>query len=229
MREIVLDIETTGLEYKYGDKVIEIACIELSNFLPTGEIFQTYVNPEKKKSSPSAKEKHGILDKFLEDKKIFKQIAPDFLKFIKNSPILAHNGLVFDVPFLNYELKNSNLNILKNPIIDTMILARKKFPGAPVNLDALCRRFDIDLSVRKKHSALTDTKLLAKIYLELKGGQQPNLILGPKKSNIKKKDKIQNFEKKILEDRKFILSNIEEENHKKFIKKIKNPLWNQFN
>ena len=186
MRQVVLDIETTGLEYKEGHKIIEIACLELSNYLPTGKIYQTFINPEKESSS-SAKEKHGISDDFLKDKKLFNEIVPDFLKFVKDSTIVAHNGIVFDIPFLNYELRFNKLNIIKNPIIDTLILARKLFPGSPANLDALCRRFDIDLSVRKKHGALIDAKLLAKVYLELKGGQQPNLIL----ESEEKKEKIE--------------------------------------
>ena len=226
MREVVLDIETTGLEYKEGHKIIEIACVELLNFIPTGKIYQTFINPERKNSS-SAKEKHGISDDFLKDKKLFREIASNFLKFIKNSPIVAHNGLLFDVPFLNYELKSNKFNILKNPIVDTLILAKEKFPGALANLDALCRRFDIDLSVRKTHNALIDAKLLAKVYLELKGGQQPNLILNSKDEE-KKKDEVKIFKKKILKDRKFVLSNEEEKKHKDFLKKIKNPIWNQY-
>ena len=227
MRQVVLDIETTGLEYKEGHKIIEIACLELSNYLPTGKIYQTFINPERESSS-SAKEKHGISDDFLKDKKLFKEIVPDFLKFVKDSTIVAHNGIVFDIPFLNYELRLNKLNIIKNPIIDTLILARKLFPGSPANLDALCRRFDIDLSVRKKHGALIDAKLLAKVYLELKGGQQPNLILESKE----KKEKIEEvkiIKKKILKDRKFVLSSEEIEKHKDFIKKIKSPIWNQYN
>ena len=176
MRQVVLDIETTGLDYKEGHKIIEIACLELSNYLPTGKTYQTFVNPEKE-SSIAAKEKHGISDDFLRDKKLFNEVVPDFLEFIKDSPIVAHNGIAFDIPFLNYELKFNKLNVITNQIIDTLILARKLFPGSPANLDALCRRFDIDLSLRKKHGALIDAKLLAKVYLELKGGQQPNLIL----------------------------------------------------
>ena len=226
MREIVLDIETTGLEYKEGHKIIEIACVELSNFVPTGEFHQVFINP-KRESNSSAKEKHGISDDFLKDKKLFKEVIPDFLKFIKNSPIVAHNAAAFDIPFLNYELKSNKFDVIKNPIIDTLILAREKFPGSPANLDALCRRFDIDLSDREKHGALIDAKLLAKVYLELKGGQQPNLILDSKKEE-NEKDKIKIFEKKILKDRNFVLSNEEKEKHKEFIKKIKNPIWNQY-
>ena len=226
MREVVLDIETTGLEYKEGHKIIEIACVELLNFIPTGEIYQTFINPERKNSS-SAKEKHGISDDFLKDKKLFREILPDFLKFINNSPLIAHNGSDFDIPFLNHELKQNNQDIIRNPIIDTLILAKKKFPSSLVNLDALCRRFDIDLSVRKTHSALVDTKLLTKVYLELKGGQQPNLILNSK-DDEKKKDEVKILKKKILKDRKFVLSNEDEKKHKDFLKKIKNPIWNQY-
>tara|TARA_B100001123_G_C14928755_1_gene874818 strand:+ start:120 stop:803 length:684 start_codon:yes stop_codon:yes gene_type:complete len=227
MREIVLDIETTGLDYNSGHKIIDIACVEISNFVPTGKVFQTYVNPERESSS-GAKEQHGISDEFLKNKKLFKEIVPEFLKFIENSPLIAHNGSFFDIPFLNHELKNNNIDTINNKIIDTLILARKKFPGSPVNLDALCRRFDIDLGVRNKHSALVDAKLLSKVYLELKGGQQPNLILETKKK-IEKIDEVKTFEKKKLKERKFLLSEEEEKEHKNFIKKIKNPLWSQYN
>ena len=225
MRQVVLDIETTGLEFKEGHKIIEIGCMELSNFLLTGKTYHTFINPEKE-SSASAREKHGISDDFLKDKKLFREIVPDFLEFIKNAPIVAHNGLYFDIPFLNHELKSNNFNILKNPVVDTLVLAKKKFPTSPANLDALCRRFDIDLSIRKKHGALIDSKLLAKVYLELKGGQQPNLILDSKKE--KKEQKEQIFEKKVLKDRKFVLSNLDEKKHEEFIKKIKNPMWNEY-
>ena len=227
MRQVVLDIETTGLEYKEGHKIIEIACLELSNYLPTGKTYQTFVNPEKE-SSIAAKEKHGISDDFLRDKKLFNEVVPDFLEFIKDSPIVAHNGIAFDIPFLNYELKFNKLNVITNQIIDTLILARKLFPGSPANLDALCRRFDIDLSLRKKHGALIDAKLLAKVYLELKGGQQPNLILESKekKGEI---EEVKIIKKEILKDRKFVLSSEEEEKHKNFIKNIKSPIWNLYN
>ena len=227
MRQVVLDIETTGLNYKEGHKIIEIACLELSNYLPTGKTYQTFVNPEKE-SSIAAKEKHGISDDFLRDKKLFNEVVPDFLEFIKDSPIVAHNGIAFDIPFLNYELKFNKLNVITNQIIDTLILARKLFPGSPANLDALCRRFDIDLSLRKKHGALIDAKLLAKVYLELKGGQQPNLILESKekKGEI---EEVKIIKKEILKDRKFVLSSEEEEKHKNFIKNIKSPIWNLYN
>ena len=226
MRQVVLDIETTGLNYKEGHKIIEIACLELSNYLPTGKTYQTFVNPEKE-SSIAAKEKHGISDDFLRDKKLFNEVVPDFLEFIKDSPIVAHNGIAFDIPFLNYELKFNKLNVITNQIVDTLILARKLFPGSPANLDALCRRFDIDLSLRKKHGALIDAKLLAKVYLELKGGQQPNLILDTKKEK-KENETLKVIKKNVLENREFNLSDEEEKEHKEFIKKIKNSVWEEY-
>lgn len=228
MKEIVLDIETTGLQYKDGDKIIDIACMELSNFIPTGRTYQTYINPEGKKVGKSV-EIHNLTDEFLQDKKPFKKVIPEFLKFIKNAPLIVHNGLVFDIPFLNNELKLHKFNIIKNPIIDTVLLARKKFPNSPANLDALCRRFDIDLFARKeKHGALIDTNLLAKVYLELKGGQQPDLNL-KKNISYEKKDQNTNYNKKKWEERAYSLSSEEIDEHKKYIKKIKKPLWNLYN
>ena len=228
MREIVLDIETTGLQYKDGDRIIDIACLELSNLIPTGRTYQTYVNPEGRKVGKSV-EIHNLTDEFLQDKKLFKKVISEFLKFIKNAPLIVHNGLIFDIPFLNNELKLHKFNIIKNPIIDTVLLARKKFPNSPVNLDALCRRFDIDLFTRKKkHGALIDTKLLARVYLELKGGQQPDLNL-KKSISYENKDQNINYNKKEWEERIYSLSIEEIDEHKKYIKKIKKPLWNIYN
>tara|TARA_B100000029_G_C17598768_1_gene965059 strand:+ start:1674 stop:2354 length:681 start_codon:yes stop_codon:yes gene_type:complete len=226
MREVVIDIETTGLDFKEGHKIIEIACTELENLIPTGKKLQIYINPER--SVGKSIEIHNIKDEFLAEKKIFKEEIPNFIKFIKNDPLIVHNGIYFDIPFLNHELKANNLNIIKNEIIDTLIISRKKFPGAPANLDALCRRFDIDLSIRKKHGALIDTQLLAKVYLELKGGQQPNLNLNSTKDE-KPVTKLKNIEKQLLDKREFNLSDEEKNLHKEFIKKIKQPIWNKLN
>ena len=225
MREVVIDIETTGLDFKEGHKIIEIACTELENLIPTGKKLQIYINPER--SVGKSIEIHNIKDEFLAEKKIFKEEIPNFIKFIKNDPLIVHNGIYFDIPFLNHELKANNLNIIKNKIIDTLIISRKKFPGAPANLDALCRRFDIDLSIRKKHGALIDTQLLAKVYLELKGGQQPNLILDTKKEK-KENETLKVIKKNVLENREFNLSDEEEKEHKEFIKKIKNSVWEEY-
>ena len=219
MREIVLDTETTGLDFTKGDKIIEVACVELINHIPTGNIYQEYLNPEKD-ISEEAEKIHGLTSDFLEQKPTFKKIAPSFLKFIKNDPLVIHNAK-FDLSFINNELKTNNLNLIKNSAIDTLILARKKFPGSPVNLDALCRRFNIDLEIRKKHGALIDAKLTAKVYLELKGGQQPNFNLDLKTDTVlDEKEQNTSFKKK-WEERIFSLSNEETNKHKKFIKKIR--------
>ena len=227
MREIVLDTETTGLDFTKGDKIIEVACVKLINHIPTGNIYQEYLNPEKD-ISEEAEKIHGLTSDFLKQKPPFKKIVPSFLKFIKNDPLVIHNAK-FDLSFINNELKTNNLNLIKNSAIDTLILARKKFPGSPVNLDALCRRFNIDLEIRKKHGALIDAKLTAKVYLELKGGQQPNFNLDLKTDTVlDEKEQNTSFKKK-WEERIFSLSNEETNKHKKFIKKIRKPLWNFYN
>ncbi len=227
LKEIVVDIETTGLDFKHGDKIIEIACVELSNFLPTGKVFQKYCNPEKKVGE--SVKIHNIKDEFLKNKPLFKETIPEFLEFIKDSPLIIHNSL-FDVSFINNELKLNNFNILKNPIIDTLIIARQKFPGSLNGLDHLCRRFNIDLSVRKTHGALVDANLTAKIYLELKGGEQPNFNLDLKKEKLEEKEqKTENFENKKWEPRNYKLTENEIKEHEKTIKKIKGPLWKLYN
>ena len=228
MREIVLDIETTGLEFTRGDRIIEIGCVELINYLPTGNIYQKYLNPEK--NIPESEEKvNGLTNDFLKQKPSFKKIVPSFLEFIKKDPLVVHNA-EFDLGFINNELKINNLSQINNTIIDTLIMARKKFPGSPANLDALCRRFDIDLEVRKKHGALIDARLTAKVYLELKGGQQPNFNLNlTKDADNKEEKKRTSLKKKKWEERVYSLSDEESERHKKFIKKIKSPIWNLYN
>ena len=227
MREIVLDTETTGLDFTKKDKIIEIACVELVNHIPTGNTYQRYLNPEKN-ISENAEKVHGLTNDFLKQKPIFKKIVHSFLKFIKNGILVIHNAK-FDLGFINNELKINNLHPLNNPIIDTLILARKKFPGSPVNLDALCRRFNIDLGIRNKHGALVDAKLTANVYLELKGGQQPNFNLDLKKDiDFKKKEQSINSKKK-WEERIYSLSSEEILKHKEFTKKIKKPLWNFYN
>ena len=227
MREVVLDTETTGLSASTGDKIIEIACVELNNFVPSGKIFQKYINPEKI-ISESAEKIHGLTNNFLDSKPLFKDVVPEFLNFIKNSPLIIHNA-DFDMGFIKNELKRNNLKLLNNSVIDTLQLAREKFPGSPVNLDALCRRYNIDLSVRKKHGALIDAKLTAQVYLELKGGQQPNFNLISIK-DVKKKIIQKNEEEKTKkwEERSFELTKDEILKHKEFIKKLKNPTWNSY-
>ena len=225
MREIVLDTETTGLDQQ-NDKIIEIACIELKNCVQTGNIFQKYINPEKEISDDAVKI-HGLTNDFLIKKPLFKEIIKDFLNFIKKDPLIIHNA-EFDLGFINNELKKNNEEPVKNKIIDTLTMAREKYPGSPANLDALCRRFNIDLSSRNKHGALIDAKLTSKVYLEFKGGQQPNFNLDIKKEMKTTEDNINQYEKKKWEERIYDLKDREIENHKKLLKKIKNPIWNSY-
>jgi DNA polymerase III subunit epsilon len=176
MREIVLDTETTGFDPSSGDRIVEIGAIELINHMPTGEEYHQYINPER--SMPKdAFDVHGLGDKFLSDKPLFKDIAGDFIKFIGDTKLVIHNAS-FDMKFLNAELEWVNRPKLPmDQAIDTLEIARRKFPGAQNSLDALCRRFAVDNTEREKHGALLDSELLAKVYLELVGGRQPDLVL----------------------------------------------------
>lgn len=176
MREIVLDTETTGLDYTSGDRVVEIGAVELLNHMPTGRVFHRYLCPDRDMPA-EALAVHGLSSVFLAGKPRFPEIAADFLGFIADSPLVMHNAN-FDLGFLNSELeKTDESQILKDRAIDTVAMARRKFPGALVNLDALCRRFKIDISDRAQHGALKDARLLAVVYLELLGGRAPGLMI----------------------------------------------------
>ncbi|MEM6306801.1 MAG: DNA polymerase III subunit epsilon [Pseudomonadota bacterium] len=176
MREIVLDTETTGLDPNQGDRIVEIGAVELYNHVPTGRTYHQYINPQRSMSQ-EAFEVHGLGDDFLADKPVFTQIADDFLNFIGNAKLVIHNA-AFDMRFLNAELGWARLKLLPmDQAIDTLDIARKKFPGSPASLDALCRRYNIDNSARTLHGALLDSEILAKVYLELIGGRQPDFML----------------------------------------------------
>jgi DNA polymerase-3 subunit epsilon len=190
MREIVLDTETTGLDPLHGDRVVEIAALELRNHMPTGKHFHCYLNPERGMPQ-EAFAVHGLSESFLADKPLFAAEVEGFLRFIGDSPLIIHNG-AFDMKFLNAELSRIRRpQLTYDRLIDTLLIARKRFPGAPASLDALCRRFGIDLSIRTLHGALVDCQLLAAVYLELVGGRQPGFMLAtdapsssPKPSDI---------------------------------------------
>ena len=174
MKEIILDTETTGLSVKDGHRIVEIGCIELNNLVPTKNIFHCYLNPERKVSE-KAFEVHGYSDKFLSDKKKFFEIADEFLNFIKDKKIVIHNA-EFDISHLNNELAIAGkTEINKESTVDTLDIARNKFPGSGISLDALCKRFRIDNSKREKHSALIDCELLAKVYINLLDQKEPKL------------------------------------------------------
>lgn len=175
MRDIVFDTETTGLDPNDGHRVVEIACVELINLLPTGRELHLYCNPARDMPE-DALQIHGLTTAFLADKPLFAAIADEFSGFVSGARLIAHNA-DFDMRFLQAEFNRCGRSPLGNEVVDTLALARRKFPGSPASLDALCRRFSIDLSERSKHGALIDTKLLAKVYLELMGGHQPDFAL----------------------------------------------------
>jgi DNA polymerase III subunit epsilon len=175
-REIVLDTETTGLDPGAGHRIVEIGCLEVVGFVPTGEIFRRYVNPERDMPA-EAEAVHGLTGEFLAGQPLFAEVADDFLAFIGDAPLVIHNAR-FDLKFLNAELSRIGLPELDPArAIDTVALARRRFPGAQASLDALCRRFEIDTSARGFHGALLDCQLLAEVYLELRGGRQPGFDL----------------------------------------------------
>lgn len=174
-REIVLDTETTGLSATSGDRLVEIGCVELINHIPTGQHYHVYINPER--SMPEeAFRVHGLSDEFLADKPLFAHIADDFRAFLGDARLIIHNA-PFDMGFLNFELEKVGQPRLANPVIDTVMLAREKHPGARVSLDALCKHYGIDNSRRTLHGALLDSQILAEVYLELIGGKQVSLAL----------------------------------------------------
>lgn len=176
MRELVLDTETTGFDPQQGDRIVEIGAVELINQMPTGRTYHQYINPERAMPQ-EAFEVHGLGDDFLRDKPVFKDIAQEFLDFVKDDKMVIHNA-AFDMKFLNAELEWLNLPQLPwEQALDTLAIARKRFPGSPASLDALCRRFNIDNSNRTLHGALLDSEILAEVYLELLGGRQPGLVL----------------------------------------------------
>lgn len=175
MREIVLDTETTGLDPGSGDRVVEIGCVELLNTVPTGRTFHKYLNPQRFMPS-MAQAIHGLTDDFLRDKPLFGDVCEELVTFLDGARVIAHNA-EFDIGFLNAELARVERPPLACEVIDTVRLARRKYPGAPASLDALCDRFKIDKSARDKHGALLDARLLADVYLELCGGRQPGLAL----------------------------------------------------
>ena len=225
MREIVIDTETTGLSYKTGDRVIEVGCVELLNHITTNNSLQFYCKVDKE-ISEGAQKITGITNKFLSDKKNFNDHCDEFLKFIDNDPLIIHNA-DFDVGFLNNELSLLGRPKLLNPVIDTVSLARHVLNTRVANLDYLCRRFKVDLSERDLHGALLDSRLLAEVYLELKGGKQFSMNL---LKNNKEKNKEENTKKNNLKNTtSFIPSKKDTALHKEMVKEIKQPIWKKYN
>ncbi|MBU6339578.1 MAG: DNA polymerase III subunit epsilon [Rickettsiales bacterium] len=230
MREICLDIETTGLNPNEGHKIVEIACVEIINKVRSGKVFHTYVNPRRDMPA-EAFAIHGISTEFLQDKPIFDHIVHKFLDFTKDATLVIHNA-AFDTKFLNHELSILGLEpIKKENVVDSLIIARNKFPGAQNSLDALCKRFGIDLSKREKHGALLDTELLVDVYVELMGGMQRGLSFDDFKNEkksasiIEKNNEIKKV-RKTLEKREFPVPDEILQKHQEFIlKNFKSNFW----
>lgn len=218
MREIALDTETTGLSPKDGHRIVEIGCVELVNRIPTGKTYHCYINPEREVSA-GASAISGLTFEFLKDFSSFAEIAQSFYDFIKDSTLVIHNA-AFDIGFINAEFERVNLPFLNvADAVDTVVLSRKKFPGQPANLDALCKRFGIDLTKRTKHGALLDAQLLADVYIELTGGRQA-VLFKPEEN-----EKLSALNTTYREPRVFAINQNELEEHEEFLKLIKNPLW----
>ena len=212
MKEIILDTETTGISVKDGHWIVEIGCIELDNLSPTNNKFHCYLNPEKKVSE-KALEIHGYTDEFLSSKKKFKEVVNDFLSFIDGKKLIIHNA-EFDLGHLNHELKLVGKDKIKNEVVDTLALARDKFPGSSISLDALCKRYKIDNSKRTQHTALVDCDLLAKVYINLTDQREPTLDFQNLDSVVKDQAK-----EKILYFKKVVQLSAEEiQNHEKYLK-----------
>ena len=211
MKEIVLDTETTGISVKDGHRIVEIGCIELDNLIPTNNKFHCYLNPERKVSE-KAFEVHGYSDEFLSKQKKFNQVVNDFLEFIKNKRLVIHNA-EFDLAHLNNELNLFGKNNIENEIIDTLTLARDKYPGSQVSLDALCKRFRIDNSRRTHHTALIDCDLLAKVYINLLDQKEPTLDFKQNLEIEENKSSKNEYYKKVI-----LPSNEELEKHKVYLK-----------
>lgn len=226
-REIVLDTETTGIDPDDGHRIIEIGCVELLNHLPTGKVWHHYINPEREVDA-GAVAVHGIKTEFLKDKPVFGELVGSFLDFVDGAKLVIHNA-AFDIKFLNAEMKGYGFPPFKlADAIDTLLIARKKFPGSPANLDALCRRFGVDLSGRDLHGALLDAQLLATVYLELIGGRQHGLGLASQSTGAQKDSMNLTAapkERIYREPRSFPLSAQEEEDHQKMVAGLKNPIW----
>ena len=212
MKEIILDTETTGLSTKEGHRIVEIGCIELDNLVPTKNRFHCYLNPDRKVSEKAFKV-HGYTDEFLSKQKRFDQIVDEFLNFIKESRLVIHNA-EFDLSHLNNEMKILGKEKIKNEVVDTLVLARNKFPGSSTSLDALCRRYRIDNSKRVKHTALIDCDLLAKVYINLLDQKEPTLEF-----QNNKKEQLENVDERVLYYKKVIHPTEKEiEMHKKYLK-----------
>ncbi|WP_321395756.1 DNA polymerase III subunit epsilon [Emcibacter sp.] len=223
MLEIVFDTETTGFDPFNGDRLVEIGCIEVRDFIPTGRVFHKYVNPERDMPS-SAEAIHGLSADFLKDHPVFSEIVEEFMNFVGDARLVAHNA-EFDMKFINWEIEN--LGFTPFPMsraIDTLAIARRKFPGSPNTLDALCKRLNVDNSGRIKHGALLDAELLAEVYLELMGGRQTGFSLSAETAEKEVGAPVK-AERKYREPRLHHPTEEELARHRAFLEQVKEPLW----
>ncbi len=225
LREIVLDTETTGLDTGSGHRIIEIGCVELINRVRSGAVFHEYINPCRDIPYHSTKI-HGITEEVLRDKPIFAKVAQKFIDFISDSILIIHNA-EFDLKFINMELSKLNSNfVFSNIVVDTLVMARKKFIGSSVSLDALCKRFNISLEKREVHGALVDAELLADVYVEMTGGLQISFFHNEEQIADKAFEDNNAFtSKKYRQPRDYFVNEEEINVHREFLKKIKNPIW----
>jgi DNA polymerase-3 subunit epsilon len=222
MYEIALDTETTGLDPSFGHRLVEIGCVKMRQGVPTGEVFHLYLNPERD-VPPDATRVHGLTGEFLSDKPLFRDIVDGFLEFIGDFTLVIHNA-PFDMKFLNHELQRVARPALSmTRVIDTLEMARKRFPGAPNNLDALCKRFNIDLSRRVQHGALLDAELLTEVYLELTGGRQSTLTLESEAETVVMEVPLTPSSTRPA--RQFAVHPEEETAHAAFVATLKDPIW----
>lgn len=226
VREIVFDTETTGFKAEEGEKLVEIGAVELINHIPTGKTYHQYINPQKEVPEEAFKV-HGLSYDFLKDYPIFSEVADEWLEFVGEDAVLVAHNASFDINFLNYELKQINRPQFSwDRVVDTLEIARNLFPGSRVNLDALCKRFNIDNTERTLHGALLDAELLAKVYLELLGGVEPTMLGGEKKTASKTEFFEGKMEKAFREARDFPINEEELKAHEAFLSgKIKEAIW----
>lgn len=231
IREIVLDTETTGLDSSKGDRIVDIGCVELIDHIQTGKFYHVYINPERPMSVESVRVT-GITDEFLQDKPIFSEIVDEFLDFVKDSTLVIHNAK-FDIDFLNSELNRVGKPLFKlEEAVDTLTLAKRKFPNSPASLDALCRRFNVDTTIRETHGALVDCYLLAEVYINLLGGYQGGLSFDEESSstekNINEQPSHVRHESNFHQLRNFLPNPEEIAVHEEFLKTLNESKWNLF-
>ena len=231
VREIVFDTETKGFDPETGDKLVEIGAVELINHIPTGVTYHQYINPQREVPDEAFKV-HGLSYDYLKQFPTFDKIVDEWIDFVGDATLVAHNAS-FDIKFINYEQKQlGKIQYSWDRVVDTLEIAKVLFPGSRVNLDALCRRFNIDNTDRTLHGALLDAQLLAQVYLELLGGREPSLLLDKKNNSVAKNNvtevssQINNIQRKYREPRIFALADDVENNHREFMSsKLKNPIW----